>query len=276
MKFACILFVATFVIAGPAKAEPPLAVVNDVVIQRAELDAAIEASRRAGAEMTPALSASLRDRIVAEALVWQGAQAAGFDSPALTGGSVERARRMAAIEAYVASRIQVIEPTEDALRARFDDIVGRLGPREFRISLIQTPDEAALRAAASRIARGSDFAHEARTSSRVPSAARGGELGWVTFPPPARQGLTNGVPLAIAESIGDLQPGQTSPPIRVGESWALVRVDAVRDTLVPDYHSVRSSLRKAFHMESMQAQSRQLIVDLMRHARVRVVEGGRQ
>ena len=253
-------------------AASPIAIVNGTEIPRSSLAAAVSSAERYGAPLTPQTRAALRDQLVAEELMWQHARRAGFDSTAATRAAIERARRTAAIEAFVSSRVKPAAPAEQAIRARYEDIVARLGAQEYRLSIIQTPDEPALRAAAVRLAKGADIAAEARRVSRVPSAARGGELDWVSFRQPVRDGDTNGLPTAIAETVVNMQAGQISAPIALGDSVAIVRLDAVRDTLVPDYTAVRDTLRAALIAQSIQAQTRDLLVELMRDAHIRVSE----
>lgn len=244
--------------------------VNDVDIPRAEFDAELHRALAAGAASGAALESDVRNRLIARELLWQKASAAGFGTAASAGIAVGREARMVAIDAYADSRVTPIEPGEAALRARYDDIVARLGPREYRLSVIQTSDHEALRVASARLIDGADFAREARAISRVPSARRGGEIGWYSFPVPVDEGRTNGLPPAIARAVIALQPGHTSAAIDTGDGWAIVRVDAIRDTLVPAYAEVRETLRTALKAQSMQAQIRQLVLDLLRHARVRV------
>lgn len=251
-------------------ATPPMAVVNGVDVPAASLEAAVAQAQRRGVTVTTEVRQQLRDQVLAEELMWQRAKAAGLDAAPATLAAIERAKRQAAIEAYIATQVKPVEPTERAIRARYDDIVARLGAKEFRLSLIQTPDEPALRAAAAQLTQGAEFATVARRTSRVPSAARGGELDWISFRQPVRDGDTNGLPTPIAEAVLTLKPGQISAPIALGDSWALVRLDAMRDTLVPDYTAVRDTLRVALASQAIEAQGKQLVIDLMRGAHIRV------
>lgn len=264
----------TFVLCALASltafATPPLAMVNGIDVPASALEAAVAQARQRGTTITPDVRQQLRDRVLAEELMWQRAKAAGLDTAPATLAAIERAKRQAAIEAYIATQVKPVEPSERAIRARYDDIVARLGRKEFRLSLIQTPDEAALHAAAAQLAQGAEFATVARRVSRVPSAARGGELDWISFRQPVRDGDTNGLPTPIAEAVLRLKPGQVSAPIALGDSWALVRLDAMRDTLVPDYAAVRDTLRIALASQAIEAQSKQLVIDLMRGAHIRV------
>lgn len=65
------------------------------------------------------------------------------------------------------------------------------------------------------LAAGGDFAAAVRQHSRAPSAAKGGNVGWV--------GLAQ-LPPELAQSLAALQPGQVSPPVRVPAGWSIVKM----------------------------------------------------
>lgn len=210
--------------------------------------------------------------LIARELMWQKACAAGFSGQPDCALPASPADRQAAIDAHVSSRLPTAIPEEAAVRARYDEIVSQLGMREFRLSMILLRDPDALRALAKTFADGSDFARAAQAHSRAPSAASGGELGWVSFPQPVRAGRTNGLPLAVAQSVVALQVGQVSDVIRVEDDWLIVRLDAVRDTLLPDYANVRDLLRDTLGRQSAQMRSRQFLLELLRDAQIRIVD----
>lgn len=197
-------------------------------------------------------------------LLWQRAVAAGFDDGS---GAADPSRRQAAIDAYVGSRIRPVEPGEQALQARYRELVRLVGPQEYRIRLLQSNDAAAVKRAHERAQAGVPFERLAGELSRVPSAGRGGELGWVGFPLPPTFGQTNGVPLEIARVLPHLAPGQVSEPLALADSsWALVQLEAVRDTRLPSFDSVRETLRTLFLRESTLAQARALGDEILRDA----------
>jgi peptidyl-prolyl cis-trans isomerase C len=250
-----------------ASAASVVAQVNGVKIPRAAFDGEVARLQSTGTAVDAKTANAVRHRLIARELLWQKVRASGAcGAPAVC----DEASRDALIEAYVNRRVPVVEVTEQAVRARYDDIVSRLGQREFRFSLIGMADAAALRALADRIAAGADFAREARTHSHFASAANGGELGWHSFPEPVSAGRTNGVPADIAQALADMQPGQVSRPFRAEDGWALVRLDAVRPTLTPDYADMRETLRSLLAVQAREAQLRELIVGLLRHARITV------
>lgn len=208
-------------------------------------------------------AAAAATQTLAHDLLWRRALAAGFDDGT---GASDPDRRQAAIDAYVGSRIRPVEPSKQALQARYRDLIGRTGPQEYRIRLLQSDDAAAVRRAHERAQAGVPFAHLASELSRVPSAARGGDLGWVGFALPPTLGQTNGLPLEIARVLPHLAPGELSEPLALADSWALVLLEAVRDTQRPSFESVRETLRALFLRESALAQARALGEEIVREA----------
>ena len=274
MKIPTALLLAALCLNAAAQStDPPVARVNGSPIPRSALDRALEQAQAAGQADTPELRRELVERLVADELLWQEARKAGHGRAAEVAAAAEAARRHAAVERYLKAAVKVAEPTEADIRSRYDAIVASLGPQEYRLSLIQVPDEAAVRAAAEEIADGADFAAVARRVSRAPSAARGGELDWVSFPLPPTAGHTNGLPLPVAQAVAKLALGGVSPPLALeGGGWALVRLDARRPTLIPPYEQVRATLRQALLVQAAAAASRGFVADLMKRARIEFVE----
>jgi peptidyl-prolyl cis-trans isomerase C len=243
-------------------AADPVATVNGVSISRATFERALaEDGVRSGDGAGPRIA--VRDRLIAEELIWQKAKLAGY---------ADGTERHAAITRFVAQSAVTRTFEENELRARYAQIVASLGPREYRLSLIQTADRAALATAQQALRRGEEFAQVARAHSLAPSARRGGELDWVSFRLPAREGHTNGVPIGIARAIAAMKPGEVSAAIDLGDAWALVRFDAERATVVPRYDEIKPDLQRALAAKALEDGTRDLVVTLFKGARITVHE----
>jgi peptidyl-prolyl cis-trans isomerase C len=268
-KFALLL--ALFALAGPAVAEPAfVAKVNGVAIPTSEFSRALKQALATGQTDTPQLRRLVVQRLIVDELFWQEARKRKLDKSAESDAAAEHARRESAIRQYVLAATKPAEPSDAEVRQRYDQTVANLGPREYRLSLIQTPDEQALRDAAKRIADGADFAAQARQVSKAPSAARGGELDWLSFPLPPVEGHTNGLPLEVAQAVAKLAPGQISAPIHLRDTWAVVRLDAQRPTLVPPFEQVETTMRRAARVKAAEEAGRALAQSVMRGARIEV------
>ncbi len=187
-----------------------------------------------------------------EAVLWRRAQAAGDDrSPTVT-TAADDARHRAAIEAYVARQITPVEPTDDALRARYQDVLSGLGDEEYHLRMLLHRDREVIDGALRQLAAGADFAALARLHSQAPSAARGGDLGWVSFPLPVREGCTQGLPREVAEQLTRMVAGEVGDPIRLGGVWLLMKLEDRRSADVPDFERARPVLRRLMLIEQMQ------------------------
>ena len=65
------------------------------------------------------------------------------------------------------------------------------------------------------LSQGGDFAAAVRTYSRAPSAARGGEIGWIS---------TAQMPPGLAETLSGLSPGQVSRPFPVAGGVSILKL----------------------------------------------------
>lgn len=140
---------------------------------------------------------------------------------------LERRSRLERLEASVRA---VPSPGEAAIRAYYESKPERFTePEQLRLSLILLKLEPAASAADReaamalagdlhrQLAAGADFAALARKHSGDPSAASGGDLGYV------HRGM---LPQAVEKQFADgLEPGQVSAPSRVLEGVAIVRLE---------------------------------------------------
>lgn len=242
--------------------------VNGVVISRSAVD---EAGAAAG--NTPQARQAALERLIGEELLWQEARRQKADRHPDVARAVDLARRRAAIGVLVRERLRPAPIDEAELRRQYDDIVAQLGPQEYRYSLLQNTDESAVRSAFGQLAAGEDFARLAATHSRAPSAARGGEQEWISFAQPPVAGRTNGLPLPLAEALTRLKPGQVSAPLVLeGGVWTLLRLDAIRPTLVPSYASVRESLRTRRQALASEIAAIEYVGQLIKRARIETPE----
>lgn len=221
------------------------------LIQRAQILAALGFP----AASADALRAEALNRLVDDRLKMQEAKRYGITpSPEEIADGIARLAKQANMEAdvFVASLAQrgvsrqALEDMvaaeiawRDLVRKRF---VSRIEPGEaeidaeialmkertgvsYRLADIGLPvapdgsDRDKVRALAERIYRelaaGGDFRAAVRRYSRSPSAARGGEIGWVA----AQQ-----LPPEVAEALEGLEPGDITPPIEVPGGFSILKL----------------------------------------------------
>jgi parvulin-like peptidyl-prolyl isomerase len=173
------------------------------------------------------------------------------------------------VQIYLREAIKPNSVTETQVKARYDAIVASLGENEYKTRLILVADEATGQSVLTQLKAGADFAKLARQFSKAPSAAKGGELDWVSFKLPLAEGATQGYPLAIADAIVKLPAGAVSAaPIVVGNQRYVIKVDEVRPTVVPKFEAVKPSLQAALERQELERATAHLVAGLIKNAKI--------
>lgn len=108
-----------------------------------------------------------------------------------------------------------------------------------------------------RILAGADFADEARKVSKGPSAAEGGDLGWI------KRGT---IQPAIEDVAFKLEPGQVSDWLRAGPGLHLLKVDERRSGDVKTFEQVKEEVRNKLYQQQVEGFRSQLIAELRSEA----------
>jgi|GEM_PF-973983 len=244
--------------------------VNGVAIRHSDIDAAMPAQLTPAQRQDSGVRQQVLQQLIAQELFWQEARAAGLDKKEEIRLAARAAERATATRLYVRQTLKPALPTEAEIRQRYDAIVANLGPHEYRISLIETADEVAIKTAQAELQKGQSFAQTARQHSRHASAAKGGEIDWLSFPLPVTPGRTNGLPQLYAQIISQLKPGETSAILSNEGRWTLIHLDAMRPTLVPDYAAVQPMLQQMLYQKNVERASIQLTGELLKKAKIEV------
>lgn len=232
----------------------PAVVVNGVAVPQTRLDAALAAAAAAGAADTPQLRESLKLGLAGWELFRQQALRLGLErDPA-----VLAARDEAMVRLYLQRNLQPRPVAESDVRRRYDALVAAMGEREYRLRLILLPDHAAATSRLEAIRRGdADF------------LAAGGDFGWVSFRHPIDALRTLGLPVEIARALAGIErPGLLPQPVALKEGFALVRVDAVRPSVVPSYDEARHDLRRMLEAAELARTAQALSARLVDAARI--------
>jgi len=251
--------------AAPVK-QPAVAVVNGQPIAQAQFDRALQQALAGGAADSEALRAAIRNQLIARELFRQQAEKQKLRNDP----QVLEARDNAMIQLYLRREIRPAPVTEAQVRARFDAIVATLGEQEYKPRVIEVSDAALAQSLAEQLkADAGKFAELATSHSNAPSAARGGELDWVSFKTPVQEGKTQGLPLPIAEAIATLAAGQVTPaPITVNDRHYLIKLDEVRPTQVPDYAKASAPLREMLERRALEQATGELVTRLITKAKI--------
>jgi peptidyl-prolyl cis-trans isomerase C len=134
-------------------------------------------------------------------------------------------------------------------------IAGKPGPEEVQIRIIATASEAEASTVLATLAKGGNFAAVARESSRDPSAAAGGEIGYAS-----REKLTPEIG-AVAFALA---PGQINAyPVLSNGLWFAIQVEGRRQQAAPSLASAREKLASMV--------TRQAIAEIIKKTRASVV-----
>lgn len=223
-------------IAGCARHEPDLvARVGDREISVSLLDA--YARQRTGKPLTnlsPIDRQTLANQLVALVSLLEGPDAvsarqdplrsAEFELAALLGGAALQLKHVAA----------AADPSESQLRALYARDPAVVDARELFVLQILSASEADAGLAIAEIVGGTPFADVARRRSTDPSAARGGELGWVRL---------SQLPDDLSSAIAAVPVGETSSrPARTRYGWLVLRVEQERELVPLAFEAVRAQL----------------------------------
>jgi peptidyl-prolyl cis-trans isomerase C len=124
--------------------------------------------------------------------------------------------------------------TDEAMKKVYDEAAKQIaGEQEVhaRHILVETEDEA--KAIEGELKKGADFAELAKTKSKDPGAADGGDLGFFT--------KDQMVPEFSAVAFA-LEPGKISDPVKSQFGWHIIKVEEKRNRKAPDFEQVKPQI----------------------------------
>jgi peptidyl-prolyl cis-trans isomerase C len=124
--------------------------------------------------------------------------------------------------------------TDEAMKKVYDEAAKQIsGEQEVhaRHILVETEDEA--KAIEAELKKGADFAELAKTKSKDPGAADGGDLGFFTKDQMVPEFST----VAFA-----LEPGKISDPVKSQFGWHVIKVEEKRSRKAPDFDQVKAQI----------------------------------
>ena len=123
---------------------------------------------------------------------------------------------------------------EPAMRKVYDEAIGQMKKEpevRARHILVETEDEA--KAVAAELKKGADFAELAKTRSKDPGSADGGDLGYFT--------KDQMVP-EFSEVAFKLDKGALSDPVKSQFGWHVIKVEDKRERQPPEFEKVKAQL----------------------------------
>ena len=124
--------------------------------------------------------------------------------------------------------------TDAAMRKVYDEAVGQMSKEpevRARHILVETEDEA--KAVLAELKKGADFAELAKSRSKDPGSAEGGDLGYFT--------KDQMVP-EFSEVAFKLDKGALSDPVKSQFGWHVIKVEDRRERQAPEFDKVKDQL----------------------------------
>jgi peptidyl-prolyl cis-trans isomerase C len=230
--FAMVLFASL-----PLRAEdanPVVAKVNGSEIHQSDVALAEEELGPSLAQMDPATK---RENVIAflidMKLVAKAAEAKKIEDNEDFKARLAFTKNRLLMDALLASEGKAAT-TPDAMKKVYEEASKQIsGEQEVhaRHILVETEDEA--KAIEAELKKGADFAELAKSKSKDPGAADGGDLGFFT----KDQMVPEFSNVAFA-----LEPGKISDPVKSQFGWHVIKVEEKRNRKAPDFEQVKAQI----------------------------------
>jgi EpsD family peptidyl-prolyl cis-trans isomerase len=248
--------------------DKPIATVNGVPIPQSLLDQALKQALAQGNSDSPQLREAVKSQLIARELFLQEAAKQKLDKDPKVVAAVEEAKRNAMVQRYLQTQVQLKQVTEEDVKAQYEKVKAGVGAKEYQLRAIMLNSEPRAKEVREQAVKGKDFAELARQWSLAPSATRGGELGWVSFKSPAKEGETQGLPLPLAQAVEKLQKGKISEPVAMQNTWWIVKLEDTRPTKVPTFEEAKPQIYRMLQAQEAQRATNELVSKLSKTATI--------
>ena len=260
---SALALVATLV-ASPAlvraQDDPVVARVNGTDVRQSDLAMAEEDLGGNIPQMTPEAKREYLITFVGDMiLVAKAAEAKKVSDTNEFKQKLAYARTKLLMESYLQSEAKAAV-TDAELRKVYDEAIGQMKSEpevRARHILVETEDEA--KAVLADLKKGTDFAELAKTKSKDPGSADGGDLGYFT--------KDQMVP-EFSEVAFKLDKGQLSDPVKSQFGWHVIKVEDKRNRQPPEFDKVKDQL-ESFVVRRQQSQ---LITQLRAEGKIERVD----
>lgn len=222
--------------------------VNGVAIDKKEVDEAVSALvKNSGGKMqdTPALRDQIKDSLVTREVIKQEATRRGLDKQPAFAEELARVREEMLRQALFMDILKQNQVTEAKVKARYDQIAGKLaGSKEVHARQIVVASEADAAKVVEDLKKGTKFEAVAKSRSKDPAVQKtGGDMGW---------GNLNAMEPKLAEVLKTIPKGQyNTQPFRSNLGWHIFKVEEVRDAKSPAFNDVKEQLARQMQEEEL-------------------------
>jgi parvulin-like peptidyl-prolyl isomerase len=267
MKYLSFIF---FLCISPLHAQ--VAKVGDVEISSDEIRemiAGLSEQQQAALTKSPSALGEYVRALIVQRLVLKKAIDEKWDQNSAVISKLVRAREAALSESFLekSSVLASDYPSDAELKSTYESAKSKLlVPRSFHLAQIYiAEDKAKLDATVAELKRkDANFAAIAGSKSEeATSAAKGGEIGWLT---------EEQIQPEIREQLPKLTVGKISEPIKLKDGWHILKVLDIREAYTPPLDQIRNELIERLRAERQQLNRQEYITKLLQENPVAINE----
>jgi peptidyl-prolyl cis-trans isomerase C len=235
-----------------ADTSPALATVNGTAITQNFFDFYIKAiSGKKPGDLTPEQQSQALDNLIRAQLVAQQADKDGVDKSADTQDLLALTRLNVLQQTMEERYLKDKRPTEQELRAEYENQVAALPKLEYHARHILVATEPFAQSVVQRLEKGDKFEDVAKKESMDSSKDNGGDLGWFTPDRMVKQ---------FADAVVSLKPGDyTHKPVQTQYGWHVIQLIDTRPLSPPPFDQVKQRLEQVVQAKKFKAYTDDLI-----------------
>ena len=235
-----------------ADTSPALATVNGTTITQNFFDFYIKAiAGKKPSDLTPEQQSVALDNLIRARLVAQQADKDGVDKTADTQDLLELTRLNVLQQTMEERYLKDKKPTEQELRAEYENQVAALPKLEYHARHILVATEPFAQGVVQNLEKGAKFEDVAKKESMDSSKDNGGDLGWFT---PDR------MVKPFADAVTSLKPGDyTHKPIQTQYGWHVIQLVDTRPLSPPPFDQVKQRLEQVVQAKKFKAYTDDLV-----------------
>lgn len=212
----------------------PVATVNGTAIPKVRADVLASNQIAQGATDNEQMRAQVREELIRREVIFQEARKKGLDKKPEVAAQMDMARQVALIQVYIQDFLKANPVSDEVLKKQYDEIVARLGNKEYKARHILLDKEEDAKAVVAKLKAGEKFDELAKQSKDPGSKERGGDLGWSS---PANYVKP------FADALVKLDKGRyTTEPVKTDFGFHVILLDDVRDSKPPTFDQVKGDL----------------------------------
>ncbi len=173
------------------------------------------------------------DELINFELLLQDAEKKNLDKEADVAAQLDLQRRNVLASAAFRDYTRNNPLTEEVMRKDYEDRMSRIDLTEYKLRHTLNDKEEDAKAVVAELDKGSAFADVAKKLSSGPSAAEGGDLGWLS-----PQDMVPG----FKEVAIDLEAGKYSTPVKTQFGWHVIYLEETRKSPPPPFEQVRDQV----------------------------------